>query len=124
MKKAIRTADLTYEQLRSGDFPECDGVSPSPCLRCFHLVKVGNMTTFEGWTCAAFPEGIPTSIVRAENEDHVGMQPGDNGYRYQPELVKYRSGWWAWDWHGIPYQARDADGQPVEPADEPAADAS
>ena len=35
------------------------GTPHSGCSVCRNLLKVGNPATEEGWTCRAFPDGIP-----------------------------------------------------------------
>ena len=45
------------------------------CLRCRHYLG--------GWTCAAFPEGIPEEIGTGAH-DHERPYPGDGGIRFEP----------------------------------------
>jgi len=33
-----------------------------PCFGCKHLLEVGKQRSEEGWTCKAFPEGIPYTV--------------------------------------------------------------
>lgn len=37
-----------------------------PCAYCKHLRTTGTQVTLEGWTCSAFPEGIPYVILARE----------------------------------------------------------
>lgn len=49
------------------------------CLDCKHW----NKDDEEGFTCAAFPQGIPEDIV--ENRfDHHKPHDGDNGIQFEP----------------------------------------
>jgi hypothetical protein len=50
----------------------------SPCLHCQHLTKVGGSTKFNGWACKAFPEGIPSVILknRINHKSVVDLFPG------------------------------------------------
>jgi len=51
-----------------------------PCLHCQHLISVGGNIKFSGWTCKAFPEGIPTVILknRINHKSLVDLFPGQN----------------------------------------------
>jgi hypothetical protein len=48
-----------------------------PCLGCKHFDRQ------TGWTCAAFPDGIPEAVLQFRN-DHTAPFPGDNGIRFEP----------------------------------------
>ena len=50
------------------------------CLRCRHLQM--NRIGKSAWTCAAFPTGIPDSILTMKN-DHRKPYPGDHGIRFE-----------------------------------------
>ena len=50
-------------------------IRPPMCLRC---AKYRN-----GLKCDAFPERIPTDILRSRH-DHREPYPGDNGVRFEP----------------------------------------
>ena len=55
-------------------------IGPAPvCVRCRHL----NRRDAFGFTCTAFPEGIPRVIVLAAN-DHSKPVRGDHGIRFEP----------------------------------------
>jgi hypothetical protein len=47
-----------------------------PCATCSRFRTDG-----DGFTCDAFPRGIPAAILRGEN-DHTSAYPGDNGLTY------------------------------------------
>jgi len=49
--------------------------NPTPCVECKHLAPAG-------WTCHAFPEGIPSAILEGEN-DHTEPFEGDNGIQFE-----------------------------------------
>lgn len=48
------------------------------CRKCRHLLRGS-----PGYTCNAFPEGIPHPIIRGEH-DHREPYPGDRGIRFEP----------------------------------------
>lgn len=50
------------------------------CLKCRHYHK-GEAQ--EGFTCTAFPDGIPDAIYEGEN-NHTRPYPGDNGIQFEP----------------------------------------
>lgn len=51
-----------------------------PCLHCKHLISIGGNTEFRGWTCKAFPEGIPVVILknRINHKSLIDLFPGQN----------------------------------------------
>jgi len=51
----------------------------SICLDCIHLHEIVGI----GWTCNAFPFGIPMKIVRVEH-DHRRPFEGDHGITFEP----------------------------------------
>jgi hypothetical protein len=66
-----------------------DTVIASPgCMFCDHLKHIGDQDG-GGWTCRAFPKGIPEMIlIRDEgNWPHTEPIEGDNGYLYQPKPI-------------------------------------
>ena len=44
------------------------------CFYCIHLLHIGQQFDNEGWTCKAFPDGIPYSIWKGY-EPHDGLFP-------------------------------------------------
>lgn len=66
-----------------------------PCLQCKHLIHIGTPDSldypeqaFVGWTCKAFPEGIPYSIltrVTDHREVIEGYQEGN--YVYDSKVI-------------------------------------
>jgi hypothetical protein len=88
---------------------------PPGCPQCEHLTYEGYPSPNEDrvlsgetvWTCAAFPDGIPASVVLHET-DHTKEYPGDKGLRYKPYVHKggdTKVGYTI-DWHGT---IRDAE---------------
>lgn len=66
-----------------------------PCTRCAHIHfdKI-HTPEFRGYTCAAFPAGIPKEIRTGENR-HTTPFPGDNGIQFEmasEEELKRRFG--------------------------------
>ncbi len=77
------------------------------CGFCQNLTRMGGQDG-HGWTCAAFPDGIPSSVVLRDEVDHTQPYPGDNGIRYKPRIIKkdgQQVGMY-FDWDGT---ARDAE---------------
>ena len=52
-------------------------ITPEQCSSCRHLLPV------VGWTCHAFPLGIPAAIL-TNRFDHRQRHPGDKGILYEP----------------------------------------
>jgi hypothetical protein len=57
-----------------------EAVPPPMCLGCTHL----NRDDEDGFTCSAFPAGIPRSIAESVH-DHRLPYPGDGGVLFAPE---------------------------------------
>ena len=96
-----RFEEITREMHRTGRYPDPDEFGPA-CARCRHVREMGSRDTGIGWTCAAFPDGIPPSIVLSDGERHDVEQPDDGGLRYECEPQEFDDGWWTWDWDGVP----------------------
>ena len=47
------------------------------CTKCVHFLNSKG-----GFTCNAFPKGIPLEIIRGDI-DHLKPFPGDNGIQYE-----------------------------------------
>lgn len=73
------------------DQPQDPRESP-PCLCCKHLIHIGDLD-LTGWTCKAYPEGIPRAILmRAWHHTQPGWKekfvyepkvfPGEGGKKY------------------------------------------
>ena len=71
-----------------------------PCLHCKHLQSAGTQRndadprrSLRGWTCAAFPEEIPPSILLRETR-HTEVLFGQEGsFVYTPERkIKVKAG--------------------------------
>lgn len=67
-----------------------NGYSASQCENCIRCLHWGALDGI-GWTCEAFPEGIPVAIVKGKrsHEDNV---PGDNGIHYDARSYKDEEG--------------------------------
>jgi hypothetical protein len=76
------------------------------CGECAHLLKAGDLK-HEGWTCKAFPGGIPKDVLEGKTP-HEKHLPGDNGYKYQPaRIVEDRNCDWVYGWDGVGVAVRD-----------------
>lgn len=56
---------------------------PIPCMHCKHLTSVGSQFSSEGWTCAAYPDGILYPILTRQ-WPHAEVRDFQTG-----ELVAY-----------------------------------
>lgn len=76
------------------------------CGYCQRLRKMGDQDG-EGWTCDAFPDGIPSSIVLNDNAPHDEVYPGDNGLRYLPRIIvpEGKKVGYYFDWDGTAHDA-------------------
>lgn len=50
----------------------------SPCFYCKYLTSIGDNTDYSGWTCKAFPQGIPEVILkrRMNHKEVIDIYPG------------------------------------------------
>jgi hypothetical protein len=81
----------------------------APCSYCQHLQASGTQENnddytlgFKDWTCKAFPEGIPSGILRRE-DSHVELDWGQaigNSYKYTPKVVQMTNGKAVMSWDG------------------------
>jgi len=54
------------------------------CVRCARLTIPPEIPDrFQGFTCAAFPDGVPNAIVNNRHK-HTTPYPGDNGMLFEP----------------------------------------
>lgn len=61
------------------------------CAYCKNLTHRGGRKTEEGWTCKAYPNGIPACFRFAWwGESHETPTLGDNGIIYDPETIEYK----------------------------------
>ena len=66
-----------------------------PCFYCKHIVEIGDQEGEEGWTCNAFPDGIPYRILQ-RYRDHLSEWPRQEGdYTYESKIFTYE------DKHGL-----------------------
>jgi len=93
---------------------------------CFGCKHFRGLQTRIGWTCKAFEEGIPTSIL-ASHHDHRAPYPGDHSVLYEPKVNSGKIDNTAKDWPiggerddwitGMPawdeYSKEDVEYQPV-----------
>lgn len=62
-----------HKALPGHDFPKC--------AACRHVLAMGTLDGL-GWTCKAFPDGIPPTIVDGI-DDHAYPFTGDQGIRFE-----------------------------------------
>lgn len=67
---------------RAGDRSEFYPGDIAPlCASCRHVFHMGTLDG-QGWTCAAFPAGVPGCIVNGTHR-HTKPYPGDRGTRFE-----------------------------------------
>lgn len=75
------------------EFPNAEAYIETPhtnCSICEHILTVGDYDDEAGWTCRAFPNGIPWDLVFAEGQaSHDEEYPGDNGYRFKSPVIEH-----------------------------------
>lgn len=71
------------------------------CSQCAHLLKSGGLDG-EGWTCRAFPDGIPSDVVLSDGERHDEHLPDDRGFKYTPTEHEQDGIRFVFDWDGAP----------------------
>jgi hypothetical protein len=94
--------ELTYEEERSFFLME-------PCSYCKHLLTTGTqenrrdpLQSFQGWTCRAFPNGIPSDILTREvrhTEPDWGQAIG-NTFVYESKVFEFTHGPAKMSWDG------------------------
>jgi hypothetical protein len=52
-------------------------LAPPICVGCVHRISE------RGWSCTAYPNGIPDEIIRSK-VDHRQPHIGDHGIRFEP----------------------------------------
>lgn len=65
----------------TGDQETLPGQDAPQCAYCAHVTKMGTLDG-KGWTCEAFPGGVPESIVQGIDSHEIPF-PGDRGIRFQ-----------------------------------------
>ena len=52
---------------------------PIPCMHCTHVPSLGSQFSSEGWTCAAYPDGILYGILTRQypHTEISDLQTGD-----------------------------------------------
>lgn len=68
---------MRQREIPGHDYPQC--------ASCRHVIKMGSLDGL-GWTCKAFPDEIPVTIVDG-TDDHTQHYPGDHGVRFEPGLI-------------------------------------
>lgn len=81
-----------------------------PCFHCVHLKQIGTQFnphdipgSLQGWTCRAFPQGIPYTILRRYT-DHLHPAAGQvRDYVFTSERIETGQGQTGWQyimWNG------------------------
>jgi len=71
---------------------------PQPCQHCKHLLTVGNQFDAEGWTCKAYPTGIPYTILTLRTP-HTEINSSQTGYMVVFDPVIYTEANTGRQWH-------------------------
>lgn len=89
---------------RNGEYHET--MLYSPCLYCRHVRDLGD-GGLGGWTCTAWPKGIPQEILERKKE-HTEVMSGQEGQDvYTPKLYEFREGRVRWVDFGGQWWERD-----------------
>lgn len=71
---------------------------------CFQCRHIGWVEPSIGWTCKAFPKGIPTEIL-ASRHNHRRPFPGDHGIQFEPKIKGAQD--FDLDWQDTTHKAND-----------------
>ena len=82
------------------EYPDPEGNYDTPhsgCAVCQNLLTIGSQTDESGWTCRAFPNGIPWALCMVAGEvSHDKPYPGDKGFRFNPKVFEYKGHKFKW----------------------------
>ena len=72
-------------------------VNDPPCFYCIHLLHIGEQFDSEGWSCKAFPNGIPHAIWFRSHSHNVlypiPERPTQKGpYVFESKVVEWPDG--------------------------------
>ena len=71
---------------------------PIPCMHCKHLISVGSQFSSEGWTCAAYPDGIRYTILTRQ-QPHTEVRAFQTGDMVAYDPVIYEEEDTGKKWH-------------------------
>lgn len=78
--------ERTPEDMLMREMTDAACAVQSQCMHCQHLEALGNLSG-TGWTCPAFPEGIPIDILAlgggtmSRHAHHIAGQAGRKVYK-------------------------------------------
>ena len=78
--EAMARFHLRKQEIPGGWLPIFAGIPP--CFYCIHCQNTGALEGSGNWSCRAYTQGIPYTILMRE-DDHSKPLPYDNGYHYE-----------------------------------------
>ena len=90
--------EKTLEQIRAEKADPRYTELPMPCMHCKNIISVGDQFGKEGWTCKAFPAGIPYGVL-AGHTPHKEVWDAQSGDMVKFDPVIYTEKDTGKQWH-------------------------
>lgn len=63
-----------------------------PCMYCKNRMKVGQQYTSKGWTCKAFPHGIPNEIFTRQLAHTIILEGQEGEFVFESKEYSFEDG--------------------------------